>query len=312
MNALLVTLNNSLPLFLTLGVVLFLRYKKVFKPSFETALAPLLFKLVLPLFAFNAIYTLSFNLKDWPILLTILVVNLLQIPLILSLNSITKFKKPLLGSLLLLCLAYSVGPVAYPFVQLNFDPGVFSKVVSIDIMLFVTIMVLGPIVASIFDEKNKTEYSKIGKSIVTDPVLISVTIGGLLNVFHIHLPEGLHNSILFIGQSFTFLVTVYVGLSLALPSLKELKLLVGSTAFRLIFALALSYGVISVFQPEKELALAIPLTLFMAFSSFSLVYTEEHNLDSEFVAQASIFSRIVIYILYPLLIAALKSNILGI
>ncbi len=310
MNGLLTTLNNSLPLFLTLGVVLFLRKKKVFKPGIDKGLAPLLFKLVLPFFAFNAIYKLSFNLADWPVLLTILIINLIQIPLILWLGRIAKLKKPLTGTLLLLCLAYSIGPVAYPFVQLNFNSGVFSRVVSIDIMLFVTIMVLGPMIASIFDEKNKTDFSKIGKSIVTDPVLIAVTIGGILNVLQIKLPDSLYNSIIFIGQSFTFLVAVQVGLTLALPNTKELRLLIVSTLFRLVFAVALSFGVISIFHPDRDLALAIPLSLFMAFSSFPLVYTEEHNLDSEFVAQASIFTRLVIIIIYPILITILNSGVL--
>jgi predicted permease len=309
MNGLLTTLNNSLPLFLTLGVVLFLRKKRIFKPDIDKALAPLLFKLVLPFFAFNAIYKLSFNLSDWPVLLVLLVINLLQIPLILYLSSIGRLNKALTGTLLLLCLSYSIGPVAYPFVQLNFAPGVFSKVVSIDIVLFVAIMIFGPIISSIFDEKNKTDYSKIVKSIVTDPVLMAVALGATLNALQVKLPDSVYDSILFIGQSFTFLVAVQVGLTLALPNTKELKMLVGSTIYRLIFALALSFAVISVFRPERELALAIPLCLFMAFSSFPLVYTEEHNLDSEFVAQASIFSRLVIIILYPILITILNSGL---
>ena len=306
MNMLLTTLNNSLPLFLTLGLVVLLRKKGVFQESLSNALSPLIFKLVLPVFAFNIIYNLKFGLDDWPVLLFIFVANLSLLFLIVLLNKVTKFEKPLLGTLLLLSLAYSVGPVAYPFVQLNFEQEVFSKVVSIDVVLFVSIMVFGPLVASLFDDSKKTDFKNILRSVVSDPVLVAVFLGGVLNYLKIDLPVSLEKSAEFLGGSFVFLVTVFVGLSLKLPDTKRLSLLIGATASRLVVSLVLSFVVVKLFAPAREMALAIPLTLFMSFSSFPLVYTDKHKLDSQLVAQASIFSRLVVFILYPILITILK------
>lgn len=306
MNSLLVTLNNSMPLFFTLAVVLWLRKKGIFKPSLAQALSPLIFKFTLPLFAFNVIYNLTFNPSDWVIVLAIFSANLLLLPIIVLTNQLTKFKKPLLGSLLLLSLSYSVGPVGYPFVQLNFEPEIFSKLVSIDIVLFVTIMVIGPIIAAIFDQTQKTNFKQVAKSVVTDPVLVAVTIAAFLNYLHIQLPNPLTNSFEFIGNSFILLVTVFMGLSLQKPDSKRIKLLTLITILRLLFALTLSYIIIQIFKPNTAMALAIPLTLFMAFSSFPLVYTQKHKLDSEIVIQASIFSRIFVFIFYPILITFLK------
>lgn len=307
MNTLLLTLNNSLPIFSTIAAVLFLRKQKVLKPEFASSLSPLIFKLVLPIFAFKVIYGLNFNLSDGPILFYVWAANLFLLPIIVLASKLTKLSKPLTGTLLLLSLAYSVGPVAYPFVQLNFPPDVFAKVVSIDIVLFVTIMVLGPVLASIYDQSIKSDFREIVKSVVTDPVLIAVILGGTFNFLGVKLPTSIVDSAQYIGGSFTFLVTVFVGLTLKLPNLSRATLLFSAMIFRFITAVGITLLVHYFLRPSKEMALAIPLTLFMAFSAFPLVYTDKHKLDSEFVAQASIFSRILVYILYPLLITLLKS-----
>jgi predicted permease len=306
MHILLLTLNNSLPVFITIAMVLLLRAKGILHKKHSEGIAPLIFKVVLPVFAFRVTYGMSLAFSDWPVLGFILVLNVLQLPLVIFANKYFKLPKKTLASVLLLALAYSVGPVAYPFVQFNFDPGVFNKLVPLDILLFIVMLTFGPLIAAKYDHKNGFDAKAIVKSLVNDPVLIAVTLGFLLNILHVPMPTSFKNTMDFMAAPFTFLVTVLVALSLDKPNQKQLTLLSWITLARFVFAVVVSWLVIVIFKPSVEMAMAIPLTLFMSFSSMPLVYTDRHNLDSEFAAQASLFSRVVILPLYPLLITFVK------
>jgi predicted permease len=307
-SALLVTLNNSLPVFSTLLVVLFLRSKGVFGKKEEKALSPIIFKLVLPFFVFNAMYSIALNISDLPILFFLFVINLIQVPVLYAWGRVQGMKNTLLGSVLLLALAYSIGPIAYPFVQLNFDSSVFSTLVSIDLMLFLSILIFGPIIAAYFDQDKNAEIISIAKSLVTDPILIAAFLAATVRLLGISLPISILNSVDFISTSFTFLVTVFVGLSLTIPNLGRVNIIVMGTFLRFLFAGLVFVLTGLLFNPTEVMLTAIALAFFMAFSAFPIVYTEKHRLDSELIAQASVFSRVLIYLLYPLLITFLKMH----
>lgn len=300
-----IVLENSAPLFITIGLVLFLRQKNILPTNTSEILGPLIFKLVLPAFVFGVAYNLEFSFEDIYLIIAFGAANLFIICGILFFGTIRGIEKPLLGSIMLSFLAYSVGPVAYPFTQLNFDEGVFAKVVILDIVLFVTIMILAPIISAVLDPKTETNYRKIIKTVFTDVILISVTIGLVLNSLNIDLPESATNTVSYIGDSFLLLITVFLAMTLEKPDSKVIKQLTIATFGRLVGAIAVGTLLVLLFNPESDMEKAIFLTLFTPFSAYPIMYAQKHNLDMQFMTQSIIFSRVVVYLLYPLLIAFL-------
>lgn len=300
-------ITNSFPLFFTIGVVIFLRYKKVLKKEDAKSISPLLFKLVLPFFVFTLLYEINIDSTDLNVSIFLIIIHFLLLLSIIGVGKVFNIKKQLTGTLLLLALAYSVGPVVYPFVQMNFDENIFGKVVLLDMSMFLMIMILAPIVAAVFNHDDKFNLRKIGKSLITDPILISLVLAVIVRVLGINVPEPFIKSFEYIGSSFSFLVAVFVALTLTLPSLQRVKLLLGLTLFRFISAIGIGFLIIVIVAPSEEMKIALLMTLFTSFSSFPLVYTDKYKLDSDLVAQASIFSRIFAFILIPILIAVIKS-----
>lgn len=188
---------------------------------------------------------------------------------------------------------------------MNFDNSVFEKVVVIDIIIFIMIMFLSPLIASIFDGNIKVQPKSIIKSIISDVILLTALIAILLNVLKVPIPEIIMNTSDYIGGTFSLLVTVFLAISLKKPDLKRLKLLAISTFGRLVLAGLIVFIVIVMASPSNVMTKALILALAAPFSSYPLLYTDKHKLDSELVAQLSLFSRIVAFILYPILIGIL-------
>ncbi|KXK27371.1 MAG: hypothetical protein TR69_WS6001000247 [candidate division WS6 bacterium OLB20] len=216
-----------------------------------------------------------------------------------------RLKQAQQGALVLCALAYSVGPVAYPFVQLNFSESVFAQVVLIDLVLFVSVMVLGPAVAASYDSSSRLSVNAVIRTILTDVLLLSVIAATVLNTFRVDLPVFVTDSASYIGASFSFLVTVYLALSLKMPDIRQIRLLGGFVMFRLIAAMVGAFAIAAAVRADTGSFQALLLTFFTPVSTFPLVYTSRHRLDSELVAQLSLLSRIIVLILYPVLMAVL-------
>jgi predicted permease len=298
-------INNSFPLFFTIIFVLFLRKRKILPEDTNKVIRPIIFKMVLPFFVFNILYKIKFDISDLEIIALVILVNIIMLILVYAIGKSQKVPQATLGSILLATIAYGVGPSAYSLVKLNFSEEIFSRVVIIDIALFVMIMILAPIIASLFDSKNKVEGKKVIKAVLSDVVLITVFITTLINLFSIEITEFVLKTSISIGSPFVFLVTIFLAMTLKMPNTERLKILVVNTIARIILVTAAAFIIIAIADPSDTVRKALFLTLLTPFSSFPLIYTDKHNLDTELISQLSIFSIIVFYILYPILIVVL-------
>lgn len=297
-------LNNSIPIFLTIAIVLLLKNRKILKDSKEV-IAPLIFKFVLPFFVFSILYKVSFSADDLGLLVLVVILNILMMILFYAVFRLFKIANYIIGAGIICVIAYSVGPIIYPFVSLNFSQEIFSKVVIIDITLFVMIMILAPIIAALFDTKAKINLKNVGKNIVTDLVLVTVFITLVLRIINIQVPESILKTADYIGAPFSLLATIYLALSLKKPDLSRVKLILSFVIARFVISIVGALFIIAVLNPSSDLTKALILTFYSPISSFPLIYTYKHNLDSELVAQLNIVSVIIIFLTYPILITVL-------
>lgn len=305
----LIAIINSLPIFATITVSLFLKNRGLFTDETKQALRVLIFKFVLPCFAFKTIYQLSLNpavMEFLPLLFIIVALLLLSI---LAYTKFTKLGRGTTGSLLIASLAYAAGPFAYPFVQLNFDQEMFNLVVFFDVVLFLSIMFVGPVIATIYSQRGSFSPGQVIRAILKDVTLLAIALAVAFNTTGVIVPAPVLESIKFMGNPFSFLTLIYLSLNLKLPSSQEFRRVVWVVLGRNVLILLAVLALTAIFTLDKFVASALLLTMLVPFSSFPLVYTEEYKLDSKVIAQLNIVSLLLCLLIYPLLVGVVKTLI---
>lgn len=303
LDSLTTTILNSLPIFATILIVLLLRNRKILSTKDKATLHPLIFKFVLPFFVFKALYNLQINPNDVQIVLIILASLLVLLIIFFIFAKALKLESKIRNTILICMLGFSAGSFAYPFIQLNFNQEVFGRAVFIDISIFVFLMLVAPILGSFLSAgEEKIKPLNILKSIFSDIILLTVTFTAGLNTLHIEVSPYLTKAVDFISQSFIFLTLIYVTLSLKLPNLSKIKTIVFSFLFRNILLIALVLLISFPLAGDVVMKQAIILTLFVPFSTFAMVYTKKYNLDEETIAQLSVFSQIIMILIYPVVV----------
>jgi predicted permease len=303
MESFVIVIQNSLPIFATIAITLFLKYRGVLTEETRKGLRPILFKFILPFFIFRVLYNQTFTRDDIVMILILIGFMLLMFSCYFFYLTRTKWEANIKAALLITLFGFSVGSFAYPFVQLNFSQEVFGKVVVFDTTLFVLIMIMGPIIGSFSASEERASIRTIIKTIFSDVVFLSLLLALTVNVLNISIPVSITSSLEFISRSFTFIILVFVGLSLSIPDMKGVRRILQTFIWRHAFIIAFLTVLVTLIPVEVTVKQALVLALFTPFSSFGLNYAEQYNVDGATIAQLSIFSMAFYILMYPVVVA---------
>lgn len=300
----LTVLINSFPILATIGITIFLKSKEVLTEETKKGLAPLIFRFIIPFLIFSVLYQLKIDRDDF---IAAGFAGLIGLILVFAAAFYAKFRnwsQVVSAAVVVQMLGFSVGSFAYPFIQLNFSSEVFGKVVIFDIVLFMMMVILGPLIGSFYSNKDEEKvFRKSMIQLLRDPVLLTVIFTLLINVLSIKVPQIFINLASFVSSSFFFLVIVYLSISLRLPDKKKL--------FELTEIFLLKYGLLVlasvlffvIFPDNTALKQALILTIFTPFSAFALSFSQKYSMDEEVIAQLSVFSLLIFIFVYPAIMA---------
>ncbi len=294
---------NSLPVFTVILLTLYLRKRKVLNVEAKKSLGPIIFKIMIPFLIFRVFYGVKVTSEDLKLALIIVICSVLMAGAFGIYCYIKKWRLDVAGALNITVMCFAVGTFAFPFVQLNFDNNVFSKVVLLDIVLFVTIIVLGPIIANIYDSgENKLDFRKILKNLITDPILLTVIFTVALTILNVQVSQYFINVADFISKGFSFFVLVYSTLSLTYPDKERISQVLQTFIFRNVLLILIVAILFSAVLEDPNTKKALLLTVFTPFSAYGMIYTDKYRIDADSIAQISMFSQIVGLIIYPIVV----------
>lgn len=300
----LIVLVNSFPILATIGITILLKSKEILTEETKKSLAPIIFKFIIPFLIFSVLYQLKIDRDDF---IAAGFAGLIGLILVFAAAFYAKFRnwsQRISAAVVVQMLGFSVGSFAYPFIQLNFSNEVFGKVVIFDIVLFMMMVILGPLIGSYYS--NKDEEKALRKSLIQlikDPVLLTVVFTLLINLLNLEVPQIFVNLATFVSSSFFFLVIVYLSISLRLPDKKKLFELMEIFSFKYGLLTLASIAYFVIFPDSKTLKQALILTIFTPFSAFALSFSQKYSLDEEIIAQLSVFSLLIFIFVYPAIMA---------
>jgi predicted permease len=134
-------------------------------------------------------------------------------------------------------------------------------------------------------------------------VFLSLLLALTVNVLNISIPISVTSTLEFISRSFTFIILVFVGLSLSIPDMKGVRRILQTFIWRHAFIIAFLTVLVTLIPVEVTVKQALVLALFTPFSSFGLNYAEQYNVDAPTIAQLSIFSMGFYILMYPIVVA---------
>jgi hypothetical protein len=306
MEQFLTTFLSSLGIFFALGTGIYLKQTGKLPDNTENVLSFVLFKIVVPFLLFDVLYGVTFSNKDIPVVLAVLVLDIILIALAYVIAYFFNLSKKTTAALVISMIGFSVGVVAYPFTQLNFDNSVFQSVVVVDILLLIVLFFGGPLFGSIYNSEKDLNIKSVLKQIFTDATLLVVFLTIIISQLQIKIPEFATDVAAYFGSSYAFLVVLYTGMTIDIPNLKEVAQFSAIYALRLIVVLAVLAVTLNLADLSDPVSIALPLAFIAPFTSFGLYYTEKYNLDSKFVASLSVISILISFLIYPVVISFLR------
>lgn len=211
MENLIIAFNVVLPLFLSIVLGYFLRRIGMLEEPVRLGMNKLSFKVFLPLYLFNNIYTTDIGAAFDATLLILVMSGLIVIFLLLMvivpvfeknnarrgalIQAIFRSNAALFGLpvALSLCGEAKVGPTA---VMIGFTVPVYNILAVIALETF---------------RGGKPNMKKMLKGIVTNPLIIACVLGMIFNGLHIPIPAPVHDSIISLGRVATPISLVALG-----------------------------------------------------------------------------------------------------
>ena len=227
-------LLNIAPLYLLALLAYLLKARKVLPAETANVLIPILFKVCGPALAFVAISGQIFNATS----LVLIALGAGAVLIFVGVFSI--FSRRLIAEestqkvLMLGGISFAGGTIAYPLIQLSFNSAVFAQAVIIDLTLLVVFMALAPVLVS---KENGTK--RLQETLLKDPIFWAVYLGILVSIFHLAVPEWIMKVASFASGSFSFVSAVLLGVTVALPSLLQLKKVTSGVSIKLVLGILL-------------------------------------------------------------------------
>jgi predicted permease len=293
-------LINSLPVFI---VILFgVYFRKTLGKNAVKVVSDIVFNIAIPAVIITVLYGQTFTRENINLLIAPIIVSLLFALTGLLLVRIFKLSRKQAGVFIPSLMSFSIGVFAYPFILQNFNKEVFSQVVLVDIILFFLVLTVSYIIATTYSEQTRGNWKGILKKIFTNPSLITMVMVFMINYLGISLPELILDTAEYLSRPFAFLTSFLMGLTLTLPSKKQILVLASSFGIRTIVVIGALLLLMSSYLSNLETQV-FALSFLTPFATLPVIYANELDLDEELASQMSVFSKLVSIVIYPLIIA---------
>lgn len=300
MDNLILSLNIVMPLFICMAVGYFLRQIKMVDEKILNAINKLCFKVFLPLYLMENVYTtdLQAAFDPWLILFSLgglLVIFLLLVLIIPRIEKDNTRRGVVVQGIFRSNFALFGLPLAISLCgEGNIGPT--SLLIGILVPLY---NVLAVIALEGF-RGGKPNVKKMVKGIVTNPLILATLLGVVLNLLHIDLPYILDKSVSDLGKIATPLSLVALGGTFTFEKvrkyLKQLTIVVTGKLI-IIPVIMMSLAVLLGFRKEDLVPIMIMFAAPTAVSSFPMA--QQMDGDAELAAQIIVFtSAIAIFTIF--------------
>ena len=307
MENLIFSFNVLLPLIIEIGLGFLLKTTGIVDSHTSKAVNKMVFKLFLPVLLFNNLYTAelsdAFNMSLMTFAVVAVFVTVALLCVLVPLFEKDKTKR---GSAIQGMFRSNFAIFGVPL-SISIAGEAIRSTVSVAVAVVVFVFnILAVVVLEAYNGKNP-DFKSILKSIVTNPLIISCTLGVIVLLMGVRLPAPINKTIDGISKVATPLGLIILGTSISLPSVKEnAKRLIWILGGKLviipsvILAIAISMGF-------KGGELAILLAVFAsptAISSYPMAVEMGH--DGELAAQIVMFGTVVCIVTMFFFVFALK------
>lgn len=305
-------ISNSLPIFLSVFIGYLLVSKKFVPKDASKTIGTIAFYIAGPALIFSTFYGLRFERENILIFLAPIALQLILIICAFILGRILSLSNKQKGALVLCMILFGSG-VVYPFVTQNFSEEIFQTFVTVDILQFILYLLIAPVIGvylgSKYGKKTKVNLKDMLLKIFKDPFLLTMLITLILTYSGLKIPSFLIDTSEYFAKSFFFLIALFVGMILVLPSLKDIYHVGILYISRLGIVAIFLYLFINIFS-LNELQITSSILVFSApFALITVVYSKEYGLDSEFATKLVLFSLVAQLVVYPVLITGIKQFI---
>lgn len=291
MQNLILSFNVVLPLFLCIALGYFLKQIHMVDDNALNKLNKLCFRVFLPIYLFHSVYTtdLSAAFNGKLILFAILALLALFLLLLVIIPRIEKEDKKrgvVIQAIFRSNFALFGLPVATSLCGED-KVGPTALLVGIIVPIY---NVLAVITLEMF-RGGKPSVKKMGKGIITNPLIIAPTIGILLHFLPFALPSAIEKTVIDLGRVATPLSLVALGGSFSFGKVREYcKQLIIGVSGKLIFAplIMITIGALLGFRDEMLVPILIMFGAPTAVSSFPMA--QQMDADGELAAQFVVFT----------------------
>ncbi len=203
------------------------------------------------------------------------------------------------------------GNVSYlgiPVLFNAFGEAVLPEAAIISAVYVFWLLTLAIFLIEIYGEE-KTNWRKVGKSLVQNPLLLSVFAGLAIVVFQIKLPEFVTKTIELFADSVTAVVLFSLGIFLGIQKLgrpKEWLQVVVLTLVTMLVIPYIFYRTVLLFPVENVNLTAIILDAAMPLGVTPYVLSVQYKLETTLVARVIVFGTILSMLIIPLWMVLLK------
>lgn len=299
---------NSLPVFIPVAVGFIFKRKSLLPSNASETISVIAFKVVAPLFAFLNLYSLEFKIDNIFMITLALVVQVFMFISSVVISKIFQFKDRTMATVSL-CMIVFAAAFAYPMVENNFSSEIFEAFVTVDMIQFVTFLVVGPVIAVYYGNKFGKEgelgFWKMLEDLIKDPFFIVFAATIILKILKIQIPHLITESASYFSGSLSLLVSLFIGVNLELPK-KDMLFKVGALyLFRILIVVIFVTGISAFFSLDNAKSTPLYLNFIPQFSALSVMYAKRQGLDYELANQLVTFSMVAQLFVYPVAIAVL-------
>lgn len=275
-------LEKIIPLLLLFCCGIFLKKQGIISKKDGKLFGQLLSKLIIPALIIKSLMTVKFTfeliflpLSAWFVLFFLFIFAYLFAHLL-------QLETQKRGAFITAFPTWEGGAIAFPLMFLTFGDFGLSRMILFDLSQVITLFIFIPFLATTFNLENKVNLPIFLQQILKNPVIYAVLIGIFLNIIGFNSPIIL-NFLTMISNSFLLLLFLMLSLEFNL-NLRDLKLasltIFLKTAIGLILGLIIS-NILGLSGIEKT---AVLVGSSLPPSLITLVFTEENNLDTAFLA----------------------------
>lgn len=293
-------LLNSSPILVAILFGYLSSQRQWIDPKAKEAIAFIAFKIIVPFLVVKSFAGVKFDSNNANIISGVMILLTISYLISFLVGKVLRMRRKQTGVLVSMLPTFAIGPFTYPFVLANFDQDVFRGVVLIDIIQFLSILVISYSLASVFGTSKKTSWLEVMARLYKNPVIISIAVIMILNYMNVTLPESLLNFADFYSRSFGFLAAFFIGLSLKMPKLGEAKLATSIIMGRVVVVIVVLGGLFSLGLISPIFHKAFYLSFLAPIATLPSIYIRKFGLDETLGSQLVLMSYALSILIFPM------------